>query len=289
MSTPEQRIRAFYGFDFPEDFFRYREFLARLGRDDLDRACTMRAGFPFAVASGQADSAEEDRYYHDLPEFITLFGGEGDGHHFGYFFDAPGELPPIVAAYWHSDTFQHYSPGDTIFEAVRNELEVASGNAAGSISADPTFYGKQLEVIAEVRALLSEFWGADRVEVGDEYADWYDASASRDPVAETWSDLGIVVPENWYRPLSDDPITRRPVAWSGDQVAALAAEALSLLHHGYCGAALKLGHDLWCWAQEYPVCYDLLEAAYTALDRALLLRLLNEARAFREHCDHNRR
>ena len=30
MSTPERRIREFYGFDFPEDFFRFREFLAEL-------------------------------------------------------------------------------------------------------------------------------------------------------------------------------------------------------------------------------------------------------------------
>jgi hypothetical protein len=24
-----------------------------------------------------------------------------------YVFDAPGELPPVVSHYWHSDTFEH--------------------------------------------------------------------------------------------------------------------------------------------------------------------------------------
>ena len=28
--------------------------------------------------------------------------------------------------------------------------------------------------------------------------------------------------------------------------------------------ALKLGHDLWVWAREYPAVYELLDAAYEA-------------------------
>src|SRR4051812_23949764 len=91
----------------------------------------MRPAFPFHVADGKRakDHPEnphwEDRFYLDLPEFVTLFIGGGDGLHRGYFFDAPGEREPVVASYYHSDTFEHSIPGDDIFGAVRYLLEMA--------------------------------------------------------------------------------------------------------------------------------------------------------------------
>src|SRR5262245_28768305 len=114
MSDAEQRIQDFYGFAFPEEFFRFREFLAKIPPDILGEACDMQPAFPFAVADGTPPKDFPDhplwehRYYHDLPEFVTVFLGSTDGLHHGYFFDAPGELPPVVAHYWHSDTFEHF-------------------------------------------------------------------------------------------------------------------------------------------------------------------------------------
>src|SRR3954462_13414046 len=104
MPTPEQRIRDFYGFAFPDDFFLFREFITRLAPNLLSDACDMHLAFPFEVAAGgkPKDNPEhplwEDRYYHDLPEFITIFPGTTDGLHWGYFFDAPGRRPPAVAS-----------------------------------------------------------------------------------------------------------------------------------------------------------------------------------------------
>src|SRR5262245_28386942 len=108
MPTPEQRIRDFYGFDFPDDFFRFREFMTELPRNSLEDVyvCDMRPAFPFEVAAGKKASDYpdhphwEDRYYNDLPEFVTLFRGSVDGLHFGYFFDAPGEHPPVCAHFY---------------------------------------------------------------------------------------------------------------------------------------------------------------------------------------------
>lgn len=129
MPTPEQRIRAFYGFAFPDDFFAFREFMAELPRDALAEVCDMRPAFPFEVAAGRGATdypdqpAWEDRFYNDQPEFVTLFRGSMGGLHHGYFFDAPGELPPICAHFYNSDTFQHDPNGDTLFEAARYHLE----------------------------------------------------------------------------------------------------------------------------------------------------------------------
>ena len=73
------------------------------------------------------------------------------------------------------------------------------------------------------------------------------------------------------------------------KVERLAAEAMKLLREGYPGGALKLGRDLWVFASKFPVCYDLLDAAYEALGREPLRKLLTEARAWREHCDSRRK
>lgn len=298
MPTPEQRIRAVYGFDFPDDFFRFREFLGRVPEDVLWDVCGISAGYPFDLAAGQLPKKYPDqpiwesRHYNDLPEFVTVLHGHTDGLHWGYFFDAPGDLSPVVASYYSRDSFEHREDGDSLFAAVRLSIEYRVRDNLGYAEdseqdADP--YWERIARLTDVRGLLNEFWGADRQETGEEYLNNCFDETARDPVAETWSQLGIVVPQTWYRPLSADPASGYQLQWNGGQVEALSAEAMTALRQGCPGSALKLGHDLWLWAGQYPVCYDLLEAAYTSLDRGPLIRLMHEARAFRAHCDSRRR
>jgi hypothetical protein len=298
MSTPEQRTRELYGFLFPDDFFRFGEFLGRLPPGLLGEACDMHPAYPFDVAVGlpPRDHPEhllwEDRYYHDLPEFLTLFTGTTDGLHWGYFFDAAGELPPVVAHYWHSDTFQHAIDGDTVFEAVRFQVELSERDflEMADVYPDEADYARQKgEQLAVVRDSLARDWDASRPETGDDYLDAYGGSAWREATARTWSDLGIVVPRDRYRPLAGDPFGSSHPDPTRSEVEALAAEALRLAGQGYPGAALKLGHDLWVWARDFPECYDLLDTAYAALGRHPLRPLLAEARAFRQWCDSRKR
>lgn len=42
MPTAAQRLRECYGFDFPDEFFRYREFLAGLPPAILAETCDMQ-------------------------------------------------------------------------------------------------------------------------------------------------------------------------------------------------------------------------------------------------------
>jgi hypothetical protein len=294
MVTAEQRIRDFYGIDFPDDFFRYREFMAGLPPRLLGEVCDMYPSFPFDVADGKPPANYpnhphwEARYYYDLPEFVTLFTGTSDGLHYGYFFDAPGELPPVVAHYWHSDSFQHTIGGDTLFEATRRCVEKVESDFL-SMADDPgdaDYCRERLEKVAVVRAQLSSFWGADREETGKEYLSEFYGSSWRRPVAKTWDDLGIVVPRVAYRKPSADPwAAGYRVDPQRPQVEALTAEAMRVLRTGRPGAALQLGRNLWAWASEFPECYSLLDAAYSALGRQPLRVLMAEARGFREFCD----
>jgi hypothetical protein len=142
-----------------------------------------------------------------------------------------------------------------------------------------------LKQVARVREQLAEYWGADRPETGDDYLDSYYRSRSG-VVAETWDHMGIIVPRKKYRPLSAGVVgSDRRLDPKPRLVKRLAAEAMQLLRDGFPGAALKLGRDLWVLASDFPVCYDLLGAAYAALKREPLRRLMNEARAFRADCD----
>lgn len=297
MSTPaEQRVRDFYGFDFPDEFFWYREFLAKLPPGVLAEACDMRPAYPFDLADGKpvkdhpAHPLWEGRYYHDLPEFVTLFHGTTDGLHWGYYFDSPGEMPPVVCHYWHGDTFQHAVDGDTLFEATRWQVESSEEGLLEMIEDDPdeeAHYRAQIDQLAVIRRALGGYWGGDREETGADYEDTYGGAGWREPVADTWDHLGIVVAEKQYKKLSADSfrVAKGRAEPQPTQVMGLAAEAMQLLLDGYPGAALKLGRDLWMWAKEFPECYDLLDSAYAALRREPLRRLLAEARAWRQACD----
>jgi hypothetical protein len=179
MSTPEQRIRDFYGFDFPEDFFRFREFLAELPSGLLGDALELHPAFPFDVADGRRakDYPEhphwEDRFYNDLPEFVTLFRGGMGGLHRGYFFDAPGELEPVVASYYNSDAFEHSIPGDDIFAAVRYLVEEAEEDNLELLEEEEEADAarKRLGRVETVRRSLARYWGKDRPEIGYDYLD----------------------------------------------------------------------------------------------------------------------
>jgi hypothetical protein len=294
--TAEQRVRDLYGFDFPDEFFRYREFLAELPKEALGEACDMHPAFPFDVAAGEEakDYPErplwQDRYYYDLPEFVTLFTGTTDGLHWGYVFDAPGELPPVVAHYWHSDTFQHTINGEGLFEATRaiiEENEVGFLEMIDETPDDEDHYRERLTLLAVIRTELGNFWGGEREEVGEDYRETYLMKPKRKPVADTWDALGIVVPKKQYKKLSADPltVTGGRADPQRSQVEQLTAEAMQLLRDGFPGAALKLGRDLWGWAKQFPESYELLDAAYVALGREPLRRLLAEARLWRQDCE----
>src|SRR5262245_48273220 len=293
MGMAEQRISDFYGFAFPDDFFRFREFAARLPPGILGDACDMHPAFPFDVVDGKPAANYpnhphwEGRYYHDLPEFVTLFTGTTDGLHYGYFFDAPGELPPVVVHYWHSDTFQHTIDGDTFFEATRWHVEKAESDfqEMASDPAEANYCRERLEEVAVIRLRLSSFWGADREETGEEYLSQFQGSSWRKPVAKTWDGLGIVMPPAAYTKLSADPWAGHHADPQRPQVEELAGEAMQALWAGRPGAALQLGHNLWVWASEFPECYSLLHAAYSALGRGPLCLLMSEARGWREFCD----
>jgi hypothetical protein len=291
-------LRQLYGFDFPEDSFRFWEFATRLRPLEPLAALAETTGIhlvgPFEVFAGRFDGRSPRysqllhwRYSMDPPEFFTVLSGGEDGLHWGYYLDDPAAGVGCVASYYTHDVFELSADGDDLFAAVRLHLEEswASWELDRSYQLVDEEADESLARLARLREQLAAFATAERPEVGQEYVDRYSGRAPRRPapVAATREGMGIVVPPELYRPL---PLKDRKL-WSllrrEEGLAEVVEEARRALREGYPGTALKLGKDLWSfgWGRGTEYAYELLDAAYAALGREPLRRVLEVHRANR--------
>ncbi len=304
MTTPLARRRAqlreLYGFDFPDDLFRFWDFAARLRPLEplraLDDALDMVLVGPFEVLAGRFDGRSPRyslhlhwRYYDDPPEFFTAVAGHIDGLHWGLYLDDPAAGSGCVASYYSRDAFEISSDGDDLFEAVRLHLEHSHQDCEEYRAEDEenaAEYDAQLDGLAELRGTLMRWATTHRPEIGEEYAERYGSAPLRDErvVAETMEGMGIVVPPALSRPLS----LKDKRLWSRlrkeDDPLDLVEEARDALRAGFPGTALKIGKDLWATTgpTKTDYAYELLDAAYAALGREELRQVLRNHRANRD-------
>ena len=290
-------VRRVYGLDFPDDLFAFHDFARSAA--ELLRGIGIGVDGPLEVLSGAAPrdgwSPYDDwpRFYRDPPEFFTVLVGDTDGLHWGYWFDAPGALPPVVASYFHSDAYQLSVDGTTLFEAVRGEVEELHRAAEEQKEEEPdeADYDRRLATYAEIREELSKYALASRKEIGDAYCEKYVCVSvkpgGRKTVAKTRNDMGIVTPKSAYRALpgKDYFVEKHDYRPKASDVARLVSLAREYAKGGQPGAALKLGHDLWAYPQHADAAREMLALAYDGLDRPTLRSYLDRAFEFRRRCD----
>ena len=279
MSSRRDQFRNIYGFDFPDDLFRFWEFVNRLQPLDPLNALSASLGItlvgPFEVLSGRFDHHTPRlspllhwRYYLDPPEFFTVLAGNMDRLHYGYYLDDPADGRGCVASYYADDVFELSADGDNLFEAVRLELEAHS------------------EESDELRKAIRRYATADRLERGGEYVEAYQGVTARnaDVIASTPEGMGIVAPPETYRPPSWADRKLRSFLRKEADPAAPVEEARQALRDGFPATALKLGKELWPRHGRHKTeyAYELLDAAYAALGREVLRQVL---RTHREHRD----
>ncbi len=299
MRDRRQQLHDLYGFDFPDDFFRFWEFVNRLQPlEPLKALSDLDIGLvgPFEVLAGRFDQRTPRysillhwRYIFDPPEFFSVFAGGGDGLHAGYYLDDPANQAGCVASYYAHDVFEMSVDGDDLFECVRLWLEEDQGDSEldhGYGLIDDRAHEETLAKISAFRHSLLSFGTQERHEVGAAYVDRYSGLAPHRGVvvAETVENMGIVVPPESYRPLSlaDDDLL--PYLSRTDDPISLVEEARRALREGFPGTALKLGKDLWAIGGERHTeyAYELLDAAYAALGREVLRKVLRIHRENRE-------
>jgi hypothetical protein len=295
-----EQLRRLYGFDFPEDLFRFWGFAQRLRPLEPLRALEEPLGLhlvgPFEVLAGRFDRRTPKlnillhwRYYLDPPEFFTVLAGGGDGLHWGYYLDDPVAGPGGIASYYANDAFEMTADGDTLFAAVRLFLEEHHAQAeqdhGSGLMADEDFE-EALAALAGFRVRLLPFATGDDPQHGAAYADRHQGRASRNErvVARTHEGMGIVVPPGQYRPLSRTDARLWKYLWKTEDPADVVEEARQALRDGFPGTALKLGKDLWSvpGGRRTEYAYELLDAAYAALGRESLREVLRVHRENRE-------
>lgn len=294
------QLRQLYGFDFPEDFFRFWEFATRLRPLEPLAALAEATGIhlvgPFEVLAGRFDGRAPRhsqllhwRYSMDPPEFFTVLAGDTDGLHWGYYLDDPAAGEGCVASYYANDAFELYADGDSLFEAVRMRVEQHYRDCEDYRFEDPEHaedYDQTLQALDALRAAIQQYSTAGRGETGAEYEERYPPRVIRSArvVAATREGMGIVVPPELYRPLRVKDKKLWSLLRKEDDPAELVGEARRALREGFPGTALKLGKDLWSFAagRRAEYAYELLDAAYAALGREPLRRVLQAHRANRE-------
>lgn len=299
MRDRRQQLRDIYGFDFPEDFFRFWQFVNRLQPLDPLNALhglSMQLVGPFEILAGRFDRRTPRhhpllhwRYSFDPPEFFTVLAGDIDALHWGYYLDDPPRDIGCVASYYASDAFEMSMDGDDLFAAVRLHLEERYRDCEEDLENEPDAGAECLEEMRHLedwRAKLLDFAGRKRDEIGTAYVERYAGRAARrrQVIAKTWEGMGIVAPAECYRPLS----RKNQKLWSylcqTEDPADVVEEARQALREGFPATALKLGKDLWAVGGERHTeyAYELLDAAYAALGREALRTVLRVHRQNRE-------
>jgi hypothetical protein len=295
------QLRDLYGFDFPDDLFRFWDLARRLRPLEplraLEDAVGARLCGPFDVLYGLFDGRSPRhspllhwRYYLDPPEFFSVLLGQHNGLHWGYYLDDPAAGSGCVASCYADDAFELSVDGDTLFEAVRLLLEFTQRDLVENLQLDlvteADVRGPLVE-IDRVRQALMRVATGEREATGEEYVARYAGRSARRKrvVAATQDGIGIVVPPETYRPLSvkDKGLWKR--LWREEDPAELVAEARQALADGFPGTALKLGKDLWAiggGGRRAEYAWELLDAAYAALGREGLRQVAGEHRRHRD-------
>ncbi len=298
-SARRRQLRELYGFDFPDDLFRFWEFATRLRPLEPLRALEaieVHLVGPFEVLAGRFDGLAPRysqllhwRYHDDPPEFFTVLSGGSDGLHWGLFLDEPENDPGCVASYYARATYEISADGDTLFDAVRLDLERHCRDCVELCLDDPANaaeYEARLGEIDILRRGLTRYATGERTEQGADYEERFPPQVQRDlrVVAATREGMGVAAPGDTYRPLRlKDPALWRQLRQTDDP-AHFVEEARQALQDGYPATALKLGKDLWAIGgpRRTEYAYELLDAAYAALRRPTLREVLRVHQAQRD-------
>jgi hypothetical protein len=269
LAKSRKAVAAAYGVPFPDDLFAFHEFMR--AEPKRCQALGLAVDGPLALLANKERHPRDDRFFNDPPEFFTVLRGPAGGLHWGYWFDDPGELKPVVVSYGAKDGFEIRVEGATLFDAVRKYIETSDPEAAD--------HGAAREALGKYAPALRK-----RREVGAAYLKKYGDAAIRKATVQTRTRIGLVIDKKRYRPLGKrDPFTKKGDYWpDGADVKRFVGAARKAAADGFPGTALKLGHDLWIYRDHHAASHEMLGLAYSALGRDVLKAQLARAIAYRK-------
>ena len=134
---------------------------------------------------------------------------------------------------------------------------------------------KQLDLI---RTILLEYGTAEHEWIGSDFEENYEPRKNRfqrQPIATTRCDMGIVADKALYQPLRGiDKFQIWNYVPSENEVHQLHEKAIAAISKGFPATALKIGKDLWVYSQYNRITHEILYAAYDALNRPILQKVV---------------
>jgi hypothetical protein len=269
----QARVQELYGFSFPDDLFAAWDLALRANAreplrpfappgEQLFELLDVSLVGPFHVLAGEFDARLPAvpmtlhwRHFMDPPEFFTCAKGSVDGLLWGWWFDDPGRLDPWFTSYYTNDAFDLGPPhGRNFFDAARMNIEEIwlglQENTDGE--QDESERDTLFAWLERLRALVVEYGTGDRKETGEEYFDLYwSCRPPREPTVCTYEKMGIVVPDDKWRPLSLTGDELKNAIREGSAVESLIKESELALREGFPGTALALGRELWAFGSRY--------------------------------------
>ncbi|MFT3926388.1 MAG: DUF2228 domain-containing protein [Myxococcales bacterium] len=269
--TQARMLTALYGLEFPNSLLQFHAFISGPDRElweEARSALGLSVTGPLDVLKRVEDGDEVKpladillhwRFYRDPPEFFSTLHGDVDGLHWGLLLDCPEQGFRGAASYYNND-------GDLIriygglFDAVFQRAGDIVSELDERIEDDPQeedyYRAGAKKIVAFTRAL--------RAFVVERRIPLWESSARR---VTSVTGLGAVLPAD----------AKSVVSEAGDSTAARVEALLKACKQGRPGGALLLGRELWHFGGDTRSedAYQLLRAAYAALGRDVLIRVLD--------------
>lgn len=286
----KRKLNEAYGFDFPEDFWRFWDFYSNLKdehKDLFSELLGIGLAGPFDFLRGCFEGKTiklpyvlHYRYYMDPSEFFTVLTGDSDGLHWGYWIDDLKTSKFSVARYYNNDAYKIVECGTTLFEAVRLYLEQRyDGFLEYSDEEEESYVSEKLPGFQILRESIMQYETGDRKLIGKEYIDAYADQSKRTVNAELTYGMGIVVQNEFYKKMD----TYNYWDLNLKKAEKLYIRAEKFLEEGFPGNALQIGKELWAYGEKYKdLMYPILEKAYKALGREELLEIVKLHREYRD-------
>lgn len=286
----KSKLKDAYGFDFPENFWRFWDFYNNLKdehKDLFSELLGIGLAGPFDFLRGYFEGKTiklpyflHYRYYMDPPEFFTVLTGDSDGLHWGYWIDDLKTSKFSIARYYNNDAYKILECGTTLLEAVRLYLEQRYDSFLEySDEEEESYVSKTLAGFQILRENIIQYETGESELIGKDYYHEYDHKSGRKVNAELTYGMGIVVQEELYKKMDNYNYFNLNLK----KAEKLCIRAEKFLEEGFPGNALQIGKELWAYGDRYKdLMYPILEKAYKALGREKLAEILMSHREYRD-------
>jgi hypothetical protein len=278
-------LKELYGLEFPDSLFHLHAFFSGMSDEEQEALRMWPSGLLSVLSLPRQKLARlkpkypillHYRFYRDPPEFFTCLHGDCDGEHWGILLDEPDRGFRGMAAYYNNDGDRirvYFSP----FDAILNRIDHFIEETDEAIEDEPDqedYWRGQEQLLRQIRERLERYTAEHGIPL----------DGGRPRGIESDTGLTLIVPGS--------KVKKAPTIFQGHQfetqhsprMKSLIRNAVAECTQDKPLGALSIGRSLHYWGgSNYSQdAYQLLRAAYEALGRTELIRILDVHHQYRD-------